>query len=332
MFLARILFFRLHESPRYLVHAGRHQEALESLQLISRFNGSDITIDLEDVCDRRPPEPRPPSTGSDEREPFLPPSQESRPVCETDRNAKTNGACGDQPTRDDGVKDYQSTDDSPTALESHSFVTPVEEYPPRRLSAVNIGDAPSSSRPGALHDETKRQPRISHARYPSAQSRLSRASSVASVELEMRCRSILPRWIRRPLIAWLDRVGMVLSPEWYRTTLLVWAVWFFMSLGASHAICASSASPNPRQQHTRCSTCTIQNCWRRGQGEIQPRNPYKIIYGTWSYLRWEDVRVRSYVVPIFIAGSVGLTVGRSSAHTWSKVRSDDDVRWRRRPF
>ncbi|KAN0074636.1 Major facilitator superfamily domain containing protein [Tylopilus felleus] len=230
MFLARILFFRLHESPRYLVHAGRHQEALESLQLISRFNGSDITIDLEDVCDRRPPEPRPPSTGSDEREPFLPPSQESRPVCETDRNAKTNGACGDPPARDDGVKDYQSTDDSPTALESHSFVTPVEEYPPRRLSAVNIGDAPSSSRPGALHDETKRQPRISHARYPSAQSRLSRASSVASVELEMRCRSILPRWIRRPLIAWLDRVGMVLSPEWYRTTLLVWAVWFFMSL------------------------------------------------------------------------------------------------------
>jgi hypothetical protein len=31
-------------------------------------------------------------------------------------------------------------------------------------------------------------------------------------------------------MAWLDRVGMVLSPEWCRTTLLVWAVWFFMSL------------------------------------------------------------------------------------------------------
>jgi hypothetical protein len=74
MFLARILFFRLHESPRYLVHAGRHREALESLQLISRFNGSDITIDLEDVDDRRPPSPRPPSTGSDEREPFFPSS------------------------------------------------------------------------------------------------------------------------------------------------------------------------------------------------------------------------------------------------------------------
>src|SRR5262245_42466976 len=53
MFIARIVFFRLHESPRYLVHAGRPQEALESLQLISRFNGSEIDLDLEDVDDQR---------------------------------------------------------------------------------------------------------------------------------------------------------------------------------------------------------------------------------------------------------------------------------------
>ncbi|KAJ7490461.1 MFS general substrate transporter [Mycena latifolia] len=40
MFLARIAFFRLHESPRFLVHAGRPEEALETLQLIARFNGA----------------------------------------------------------------------------------------------------------------------------------------------------------------------------------------------------------------------------------------------------------------------------------------------------
>ncbi|KAJ7701373.1 major facilitator superfamily domain-containing protein [Mycena rosella] len=40
MFLARIVFFRLHESPRFLVHAGRPAEALETLQLIARFNGA----------------------------------------------------------------------------------------------------------------------------------------------------------------------------------------------------------------------------------------------------------------------------------------------------
>ena len=125
---------------------------------------------------------------------------------------------------DDGVKDYQSTGDSPNSLDSHLFVTPVEEYP----------SIPSSSRPDALHEETKHPPRLPHARpHPP---RLRRASSVASVALEMRFGPTLLRWIKRPLTAWLDRVGMVLSPEWCRTALLVWGVWFFMSLGASHAI------------------------------------------------------------------------------------------------
>ncbi|KAG8214375.1 MFS general substrate transporter [Butyriboletus roseoflavus] len=234
MFLARILFFRLHESPRYLVHAGRHQEALESLQLISRFNGSDITIDLEDVDDRRPPEPRPPSSGSDERAPFLHSTQEARPNRETLFDAGTdeiitrNGTSVDPP-RDESVKDYQSTEDSPNALDSHSFVTPVEEYPPRRHSVVTLGENSSSSRPNVLSGEAKHHSRHSRTRSHSSRSRVSRASAV-SVKIEMRLGSVLPRWIKRPLIAWLDRVGMVLSPKWCRTTLLVWGVWFFISL------------------------------------------------------------------------------------------------------
>ncbi|CAK5273982.1 unnamed protein product [Mycena citricolor] len=40
MFIGRILLFRLHESPRYLVHAGRPSEALEALQMIALYNGS----------------------------------------------------------------------------------------------------------------------------------------------------------------------------------------------------------------------------------------------------------------------------------------------------
>ncbi|KAF9441248.1 hypothetical protein P691DRAFT_813326, partial [Macrolepiota fuliginosa MF-IS2] len=55
MFPARIVFFHLHESPRYLVHAGRSQKAVKSFQMISKFNGSDLEIELDDVADHRPP-------------------------------------------------------------------------------------------------------------------------------------------------------------------------------------------------------------------------------------------------------------------------------------
>ncbi|KAF9441153.1 hypothetical protein P691DRAFT_598156 [Macrolepiota fuliginosa MF-IS2] len=55
MFLARIVFFHLHKSPRYLVHAGRPQEAVQSLQMISKLNGSYLGIELDDVADHHPP-------------------------------------------------------------------------------------------------------------------------------------------------------------------------------------------------------------------------------------------------------------------------------------
>ncbi|KAJ7250028.1 major facilitator superfamily domain-containing protein [Mycena haematopus] len=54
MFVARIVLFRLHESPRFLVHAGRPAEALEVLQLIARFNGAPALageLGLADVDD-----------------------------------------------------------------------------------------------------------------------------------------------------------------------------------------------------------------------------------------------------------------------------------------
>ncbi|KAF9440631.1 hypothetical protein P691DRAFT_801711 [Macrolepiota fuliginosa MF-IS2] len=55
MFLARNVCFRIHESPRYLVHAGRPQEAVKSLQMIPKFNGSGLGMELDDVADYHPP-------------------------------------------------------------------------------------------------------------------------------------------------------------------------------------------------------------------------------------------------------------------------------------
>lgn len=106
MFSARMVFFRLHESPRFLVHAGRHQEAVESLQMIARFNGAPLSIDLDDVEDVRRSVHQPPAVTSD-----------MRPTGDDGTNSPT------------GVADYHSTGESPAQqLESHSFATPTIPY------------------------------------------------------------------------------------------------------------------------------------------------------------------------------------------------------------
>lgn len=51
MFLARFFFFSLHESPRYLVHAGKKEEAAIVLAKIARFNGDELSITVADVDD-----------------------------------------------------------------------------------------------------------------------------------------------------------------------------------------------------------------------------------------------------------------------------------------
>lgn len=43
MFVLRIIFFRLYESPRYLVSAGRSAEAVAALQSIEDYNMKSVT-------------------------------------------------------------------------------------------------------------------------------------------------------------------------------------------------------------------------------------------------------------------------------------------------
>ncbi|ETW81874.1 major facilitator superfamily [Heterobasidion irregulare TC 32-1] len=179
MFLARMVFFRLHESPRYLVHAGRHQEALESLQMISRFNGDDFDISLYDV--------------------------------------------------DDSVRDRLG--------ENTPFLSPPHDEDSHLLSASAVvqAESPVVPEPDADTDAAASHPPPARPRPrpPRSESRASRTSVTSSI-FEGKGGWLwwkLPRWIRRPLGAWLDRFAMVLAPEWIRTTVVVWGVWFGMSLG-----------------------------------------------------------------------------------------------------
>ncbi|KAL4073313.1 major facilitator superfamily domain-containing protein [Scleroderma yunnanense] len=237
MFLGRIVFFRLHESPRYLVHAGRHQEALKNLQLISQFNGSEISLELEDVCDRRLPEPVSGTNGfanSDERVPFLSPSaipdpslrSATTPLFDASANGGAppggNGIASTQLSGDEAMKGYRATDESPNSLENHPFTTPVEEVPPRVHNAErDISSTGSGERMRTTNADTKRKRPTPPRGHPSERQSRSRTSSIVVEEMERRFGGML---------TWTDRLLKVLSPQWLRTTILVWGTWLSIAL------------------------------------------------------------------------------------------------------
>ncbi|KAI0064112.1 MFS general substrate transporter [Artomyces pyxidatus] len=250
MFLARMVFFRLHESPRYLVHAGRPHDALESLQMISRFNGSELALELRDVVDRihpplpsgAAPDPAPFLSSLDGREetthlnaapiqevyPPTPLSNEqvtTSPIDISDSAAKADSRGSSQassPPR--SVPAYAATGESTTRLEGHVFFTPV----PEQHGQFSL---PTSSSPLTLKEDVQDED-IPAARPRPQRRRASTSASVRSSFAEARKKVWwkLPRWIRKPLGAWVSRFAMVLSPEWIRTTILVWGAWFGMSL------------------------------------------------------------------------------------------------------
>lgn len=240
-----MVFFKLHESPRFLVHAGRPQEALESLQMISRFNGSDLTLMLDDVDDQRPERTSSPQQAADEQSKQIPPT-----------------ATHDSSSSQVPVADYQATGEATVNLESHSLLSPVDpptpsepsptihsprptrpfhdtdkelglppSISPRRESRFTFNDPAQAEATDPVHDpppaRPRPRPRPAH-RLSQASTRSRRRSSY--YDNNKYCGK-LPRWFRKPLLAWLDRVSMVLTPEWLRTTLLVWAAWCSMSLG-----------------------------------------------------------------------------------------------------
>ncbi|KAI0372276.1 MFS general substrate transporter [Pilatotrama ljubarskyi] len=249
MFFARIVFFRLHESPRYLVHAGRPQEAIESLQMISRFNGEELDLDYEDIEDTF----QPPSTADGVA--AVPDVQKDVAAASTEPIIHAAERSEDALRDPSGVASHYSSMSEPdVALDAHTFGSPLPPATPRRLSAPSFGPDELTTSPVPMTPSSITSTTNFLARIPSAPElptqrierpparprphshgapggrRMSRRMSTASSFIESKTGSVLPRWIRRPLVAWVDRVAMVLSPEWVKTTLLVWAAWWAMSL------------------------------------------------------------------------------------------------------
>ncbi|KAM6494435.1 Major facilitator superfamily domain containing protein [Amanita muscaria] len=234
MFLARIVFFRLHESPRYLVHAGRPQDAVKALQMISRFNGSDLSIELCDVVDHHHPTPDAcdQSTPSAVVKTTISHRSSSIPIAKGKGELTESSPLGTPPEEETAdtsgsvvVVDYsamservppldatyESPKDDEEELEGGEDATLDPRWPPLRREQSGSTYSITSSRRGA--------------------GRVSFVSTFSEpLRKKSRLRAVLPKWLANPLGAWSDRVLMLLTPEWFKTTLLVWMSWTGMSL------------------------------------------------------------------------------------------------------
>ncbi|KAF8531259.1 major facilitator superfamily domain-containing protein [Gautieria morchelliformis] len=191
MFVARVAFFRLHESPRYLVHAGRPHDAVLSLRKISEFNGDDLAIDLGNVEDRR--------------EAVLFAAEDA------DIEAIESVPCPAKRYSHDDTNDH--AEPTMNGAIHPNFNYHATESTPSPPNPVAYEDAPAGSSRMDDGGESETDPFFSVHEIKTAQS-LHR----------------LPCWARRPISAWLSRLAMVLSKEWRSTTLLVWWIWFAISL------------------------------------------------------------------------------------------------------
>lgn len=245
MTVLRVIFFRLYESPRFLVAAGRPTEAMENLQLISKFNGEELDLSLRDVRDHFGTLRSRRSHSYTATSPVL-----SRPEEEQSFLPATNPSVifnADMEGGDETTKVSRSKPDSPdynTIGETSTIVNNTYPYSPPMLdtsSLPSLGsplNSPSQTRPHGhqrMHsglsfveddedDERKatpRSPRIS---------RTSR-SRRSSVSVSYKSMTWLPQFIRKPLLAYVERIALVLTPEWIWKTLTVWAMWFSMALG-----------------------------------------------------------------------------------------------------
>ncbi|SPO20769.1 uncharacterized protein UTRI_00246 [Ustilago trichophora] len=218
---ARVVFFRLLESPKYLVHAGRPQEARDILQKIHRYNGgATISLRIQDVEDNL----RPNGSNIDgdlessQHSMHQQPSSSAIPgknaatyskgASNTDRNAKT----GQHSDRIRTEYTAEDEDDETDAIHRDASSKPLLH---------SIADQDNISQESDDEDTSIRE------RTPSS---ISYGTHTRSLDLPASLSWLPPSW--HPSAADLaSRYTEMFTPEWKRTTLLIWIIWGGMSYG-----------------------------------------------------------------------------------------------------
>lgn len=122
--------------------------------------------------------------------------------------------------------DYRATSDSPDGVvgQGWSFHTPMPSH-------TDEEGAYFESKSGSDQQAESSTPGGSRARSGSRLRQSERPPMRPRARSSVYVEQNLPSTLARPLSAWLDRVGMLFTPEWRLTTVLVWCAWWGMSLG-----------------------------------------------------------------------------------------------------
>ncbi|KAG8745964.1 hypothetical protein FRC10_006527 [Ceratobasidium sp. 414] len=238
MFVLRIIFFRLYESPRYLVANGRSVEAVAALQSIEDYNMKHtrkptrprLVITLADVCDTKPSVMQGEecvSFGAGDDEEAMPGSA-PRPENAANENKVQTPDSDKETGRSQALAqqvadpaDYHSTEVAPEGVVSRewSFHTPG-------LESGSYFEGKQTSAPEGEEAAPSRSRSRSGSRLASVRRPVMPPRSGPSIYVER----TLPPAIGRPISAWLDLVGMLFTRKWWLTTTLIWLAWWGISL------------------------------------------------------------------------------------------------------
>lgn len=183
--ILRVVFFRLFESAKFLVAAGKHEEARHVLQRIADFNGQPLGVRLSDVRDQ--------ADGED-----------AGVTRETQRPSLFKRLTSSRPTR--------------TLFRSGSAAT-YSGLPQQPSPQEGPGDNDEEIR-GSSGDEDP------HGRHRHT-SRDAMEEGVMDWPASL---GFVPRSWRKGLWDAGQRYADLFTPEWKRTTVLVWSIWTIFTL------------------------------------------------------------------------------------------------------